>query len=160
MRRKERAVTDVNDILRFIDEEEIIRLGLIDADGVYIVPVNYGYTFGEDRLVFYFHGASAGRKAEILKNGPVKISFELDGRHERFINEGCESTYYYMSVMGSATASEITDSVAKRAALDSIMSHVGRTDGLFKYGDKVVDATMIVKLTVDSYTAKQNKARS
>lgn len=157
MRRKERAVTDIDIIRGFIDHEEVIRLGLSDADGMYIVPVNYGYAFADGILTFFFHGASAGRKADIIRHGPVRACFELDGDHESSICEGCDSTYYYMSIIGSGTVAEITDRDEKTAALDAIMKHVGRTTGPFRYGEQALDATMVSGLTVDTYTAKRNR---
>lgn len=44
MRRKDREITDFNEIRKIIDACEILRLGLADGDFPYIVPVNFAYT--------------------------------------------------------------------------------------------------------------------
>ena len=40
------------------------RLGFVDGDDAYIVPLNYGYEDKDGELVIYCHGAKDGRKAE------------------------------------------------------------------------------------------------
>ena len=68
MRLNKREIKDP-DILRDIIEScDIVRLGLRDRDGMFIVPVNYGYDIETDgtglKLTLYIHGAREGRKAE------------------------------------------------------------------------------------------------
>lgn len=66
MRRKDREITDFNEIRKIIDACEILRLGLADGDFPYIVPVNFAYTVTDGQICFYIHGAVAGRKYELL----------------------------------------------------------------------------------------------
>lgn len=77
MRRKDREITDFNEIRKIIDACEILRLGLADGDFPYIVPVNFAYTVTDGQICFYIHGAVAGRKYELLCRNPV-CSFEMD----------------------------------------------------------------------------------
>ena len=45
MRRKDRKVTD-EDAIRFIlMNQEVLHLGLSDSDRIYVVPVNYAFTY-------------------------------------------------------------------------------------------------------------------
>ena len=62
----------IPEVLKEIVEEcDTVRLGLTDAEGMFIVPVNYGYEFTEENgkaeLQLYFHGAAEEGKAEMLK---------------------------------------------------------------------------------------------
>ena len=66
MRRRDREITDENAIAEFIAKEQILRIAFYDKGDIYIVPVNYGYSVGE-QYTFYFHGAKAGRKYELAK---------------------------------------------------------------------------------------------
>lgn len=70
MRRKDREITDINEIIKIIDECEIIRLGLADGDFPYIVPLNFAYDVKDNQIAFYIHGAMAGRKYELLMKNP------------------------------------------------------------------------------------------
>ena len=45
MTRREREVTDINDILQIINETKILHLGLSDEGWPYVVPMNYGYEY-------------------------------------------------------------------------------------------------------------------
>ena len=45
IRRKDRAVTDINKITKIIDEAKILHLGLIDKGFPHIVPLHYGYDY-------------------------------------------------------------------------------------------------------------------
>ena len=50
MRRKDRAVTDMQEIKAFLDEQKVARLGMNDDGQVYIVPLNYGYENPEGKF--------------------------------------------------------------------------------------------------------------
>lgn len=155
MRRKDRLITDHSEIKAFLENEQVIRIALTDDKGIYIVPLNYGLEWDDESPVFYFHGATEGRKAEIIKQGPLTVSFEIDGSHAPDVGEGCASSYKYMSVMGTATLEELKDDAEKRAALDAIMLHFGGQP--IEYPEAVVNHTMACRLTVTELSAKANK---
>ena len=50
MTRREREVTDINDILQNINETKILHLGLSDEGCPYVVPMNYGYEYVDGKL--------------------------------------------------------------------------------------------------------------
>ena len=77
MTRKEREVTDMNEIIKILDKCKILRLGLVDGDEPYIVPMNYGYTMEDGELTLYLHCAPVGRKLDIIRVNP-KVFFEMD----------------------------------------------------------------------------------
>ena len=43
MTRREREVTDINEIIKILDKSKVLHLGLVDGDEPYVVPMNYGY---------------------------------------------------------------------------------------------------------------------
>ena len=74
MRRKDREVTDKKAIEAFIAKEQILRIAFYDNGDIYLIPVNYGYTYEKEKYTFYFHGAKAGRKYEmILVRGRTRL---------------------------------------------------------------------------------------
>ena len=159
MRRKDREVTDHDEIMSMIDSCSIIRFGLADGDYPYIVPVNFSYKEDGGRLAFYIHGALAGRKYELLnKNG--KCSFEMDiPLGMECIEESHDVTERYMSVMGTAGVSFVPDD-EKKSIIDSvIMARYPETRN-FRYNEAAISRTMIAKLTVESISAKANRPRS
>ena len=68
--KREREVTDINEIKEILDKSMIVHIGMIDGDEPYVVPMNYGYTLEDGELCIYLHGATVGRKIDIIKKNP------------------------------------------------------------------------------------------
>ena len=63
MRRNDREITDLREILRLMDRCDVVNLAFADNGEPYVVPVNFGYVSdGETKVVLYFHGAREGRQ--------------------------------------------------------------------------------------------------
>lgn len=157
MRRHDREVTDVNEIQSWFNDFDVCRLGFVDNDHAYIVPVNYGVTFSP-RFELYFHSANEGKKIQLMMQNP-HISFELDGRHRLMhAEQACDVSMSYISVMGQGILEIIHDHEAKKEALLKIMEHnTHRRDWTFN--EKSLERVFVYKLTVDSYSAKQHKEK-
>ena len=102
--KREREVTDVNEIKEILDKSMIVHIGMVDDGEPYIVPMNYGYTLEEGELCIYLHGATVGRKLDIIKKNP-KVFFEMECDVEPFEGKvACQYGTTYASVMGLGTA--------------------------------------------------------
>lgn len=159
MRRKDREVLEFNKMLELLPSENVMRLGLTDANGMYIVPVNYGFEVRGDMLSLFFHGATKGRKAEILQGGCDKLCFEIDGKHKP-TGDGlsCSSSFEFFSILGNAEVKLLEDIEEKREGFDAIMRNVFKSEGPFNYIDKVLETTLLVRLDVTDWTCKKNLA--
>ncbi|MDE5548875.1 MAG: pyridoxamine 5'-phosphate oxidase family protein [Clostridia bacterium] len=155
MRRKDREVIDPAKIREIIEKSEVIRLGYYDNGEVYIVPVNFGYTETDGKYAFYFHGASAGRKYELSKNG-CNVGFELEAPSEIVVNDevSCRSTCFFHSVIGNGKISLITDLQEKEKALNIIMKHFTGKD-IHTFEQKWVNVVAIFKLDVEKLSCKE-----
>ena len=79
MRRKDREVTNIIEILQIIEKAKVLHLALFDADYPYIVPLHYGYEYKEGILIFYMHCAKEGHKLDLIRSNPnVCIEIESD----------------------------------------------------------------------------------
>lgn len=67
MTRREREVTDINEILKIMDACKIVHIGLVDGDQPYVLPMNYGYTYEAGKMVIYLHGAKKGYKYDLIE---------------------------------------------------------------------------------------------
>ena len=67
MRRKDREVTEMEEIQQIFDECKVCRIGIMDENGPYIVPVNYGYVREEGKVILYIHGAREGKKMQMAE---------------------------------------------------------------------------------------------
>lgn len=156
MRRKDREVTELSEIRKVIDTCKVCRMGLIDDEGVYIVPVNYGYELEDGNLILYFHGAKEGKKLELLHKNP-KIGIEMDCGHN--LVEGkmpCQYSYNYASMIGKGTARITEDPEEKIKALELIMKQqTGKDFDAFRKNPKLANAVTIIRVDVSEYTCKK-----
>ena len=77
MRRTDREVTDPAAIDAIIRACPCCRLGLRDGEGVYLVPLNFGFANVDGQRTFYFHSAPEGHKIDLLRQAKT-VAFELD----------------------------------------------------------------------------------
>lgn len=156
MRRKDRKVTD-EDAIRFIlMNQEVLHLGLSDSDRIYVVPVNYAFTYEDGHLALYFHGAKAGLKYEILQEKP-DVGFCIDGDQMVISDEkdAGRFTTHYKSVIGSGHVSMIRESGEARKALSLFMKHYSPRD--WDITDAMVSRTAIFRLDAEEFQVKMNR---
>ena len=152
MTRRERQVTDMNEIIRILDTAKVLHLGLVDGDEPYVVPMNYGYIMENEKLIIYLHGAPRGRKIDLIRKNP-KIFFEADCDITPFEGDvACRYGITYSSIMGRGTAEIIDDIDEKKKALTFLMKT--QTDKDFVFDEKIVNIVSVIKLDISEYTAK------
>ena len=153
MTRRERQVTDIEEIKDILDKCMVVHLGLIDGDEPYVVPLNYGYTMEDDKLTIYVHGATVGHKLDLIRQNP-KVFFEMDCDVLPF--EGAKPCQYgtsYSSVMGRGTAEILEDVEEKEKGLSILMKTQTGKD--FEFNEQLVSIVSVIKITVSEYTAKR-----
>ena len=66
MRRKDRLVSEFNELIDIIKRCDVCRLGINDEEVPYILPLNFGMSVEDDKLYLYFLGAPEGYKYSLL----------------------------------------------------------------------------------------------
>ncbi len=151
MRRHDKEIADQNIISDILSNSQICRLGFVDNDEAYIVPVNFAYKDG----FIYIHSASQGRKMDILRRNN-KVCFEIEHGEEIIKNNiPCEWSAKYRSVMGKGIVSIETETDKKIAGLDLIMKKYGAR-GTQKFDDASVARIVLLVLEITSLTGKQS----
>lgn len=151
MRRKDREITDLAQIEEIIANARYMHLGMFDDDYPYVVPVNYGYILN-DKLIFYIHCAKEGHKLEcIKKNNKVFVQIDKD---EKLIPADipCKYSTGYKSIMCRGEAIIIKDIKEKCLALSIIMKTQTKQEHYIS--DEMAEKVCVIKIIVDSYTAK------
>lgn len=154
MTRREREVTDINEIKKILDESKVLHLGMVDGDEPYVVPMNYGYTLENGKLTLWLHGAKRGRKLDVMRANP-KVFFEMECGITPFEGEiACKYGITYASLMGRGTAQIIDDEdiETKKSALTHLMKT--QTDKHFEFEDKMAAVVCIIRIDVSEFTAK------
>lgn len=154
MRRKDREITDVHKIIEILKQCDVCRIGMIDNDRVYVVPMSFGFEFNDPELAFYFHGAREGKKIDLLKINQT-VCLEFDTNCELVEGKtGCSYSAHYQSVIAQGRP-EFLDGDDKRKGLDLLMAqYTGRSD--FTYPQKMLDGMAVYKVTITEITAKEH----
>ena len=152
MTRREREVTDINKILEILDKAKVLHMGLVDGDEAYVVPMNYGYTYENDKLTLYLHGARRGRKLDLMRANP-KVFFEMDCDIVPFEGDvACKYGITYSSIMGRGIAQIVDEPEEKMKALSVLMKTQTGKD--FEFNEKLVSVVAVIRIDVSEFTAK------
>ncbi|MBQ6685438.1 MAG: pyridoxamine 5'-phosphate oxidase family protein [Firmicutes bacterium] len=153
MTKRERQVTDREEILKILDKCKILHLGLVDGDEPYVVPMNYGYVMEGEQLTLYMHGATKGYKLDLMRKNP-KVFFEMECDVQGFEGEiACQYGTVYQSIMGRGKATIIEEPQEKIETMKLFMkSQTGRD---FEFSEKMVSAVVMIRIDVSEYTAKR-----
>lgn len=155
MRRVNREVSDPKLQLEILRRCHVCRIALNDSEvgSPYILPLNFALGRKDGHPVLYFHGASEGRKYELLAQDS-RCSFEADCDHALVSDESTAyCTFQYSSVIGHGRLSIVPDE-EKFAALQAINNH-GHPGG-FPVNEASVAHTTVMRLDVEAMTGKSN----
>jgi nitroimidazol reductase NimA-like FMN-containing flavoprotein (pyridoxamine 5'-phosphate oxidase superfamily) len=155
MRRKDREVTGIEELLGIIQKCKVFRLGMTDGTMPYIVPLNFGYEYRDTTLTLYFHGAREGKKTNALKQDN-RVCFEMDGEYALTTGElACDYGFNYASVIGFGTVELIEEDAEKIRALNLLMRHQTGENRDFTYGEAQLRAVAVYRLKAETFTGKQ-----
>lgn len=157
MRRTDKEITETAELLDIIHCCRVCRLAMQDEEGLYIVPLNYGYAWEQEKLTFYFHSAKEGRKIRALQLHP-EVAFELDCDHRLLADDvPCKSTYAFRSIIGNGTVHFIDEPEERKKALSLLLKHQLGKD--CPVTDAMPAAVALFKLEVSSFTGKASPVK-
>ena len=150
--KRERQVTDPEQIIRILDTAKVLNLGLSVNDEPYVVPMNYGYRMEDGKLTLYLHSAVKGKKLDMIRANP-KVFFSMDCDRMPFEGDKpCQYGLVYSSVMGRGTARILEDTEEKIRAMTLLMKTQTGKD--FDFTDRLVSIVSVIRIDVAEYTAK------
>ncbi|KZX15313.1 pyridoxamine 5'-phosphate oxidase [Methanobrevibacter cuticularis] len=101
MRKNNRHIKDINEILDIIEKCNVCSLAIFDKEYPYIIPLNFGHNYEDNELYFYFHGANDGKKLELIDSNN-KVAFEMNCSNNLISGKfPCKFTMEYESVCGN-----------------------------------------------------------
>jgi len=157
MRRSDREITDVNEIIEVIKRCDVCRLALNDGGWPYIVPLNFGMEYENGTLRLYFHSALEGRKLDLIR-AEDRAAFEMDCGHKlQYFADRCMCTMAYESVAGRGRI-KLLEGAEKADALDRLMAQY-HPEGGANYDAAVISRTAVYCLTAEEFTGKRKKPK-
>ena len=156
MRRRDRELKDFNAMMEIIKHCQVIHIAMAVDNMPYVVPVNFGYSYENEKLELYFHCAKTGKKVDILKINP-NICFEMDCDHQLIQGvSACAYSFQYSSIIGMGKAEFIEDTDLKKQYLNKLMLNIAQKE--FDFNDQQVADLAIVKIVVSQISGKQRIA--
>lgn len=156
MRRQKCEVTDPVKIEEIIKKARVVHLGMVDGNKPYIVPMHYGYIYENGGLTLYLHGATEGRKYDVIAANP-NVFIEIDT--DMVLTSGgevpCEYDANYACVMGEGIASILTGVDEKIMGLELLMKNQTGRD--FIITEPMTKSVNVIKVVVPELSVKVNK---
>lgn len=159
MRLKKREVKEREGLVQILEDCNVVRIGTIDEEGMFIVPVNYGYEIkkaenGEERLFLYLHSAKEGRKAEAFEKNP-NVAIEMDCDHKIIKGDyACAYSFAFRSIMGNGTIRNLESSEEKLHGLELLMQHM-EPKAKLNFTQEMIDRVNVYCIEVNSFTGKR-----
>ena len=155
MRRKDREVTDPGEIDAILRRCHVCRLAMADEEGLYLVPLSFGYTLEDGQLTLYFHSAQEGRKIRAITRCP-QVAFEMDtGYRLTGENSPCSYSCCYESITGTGRAELLADPREKAVGLQVLMRCLSEKE--FSFTDSMVKDVAVIRVAARHYTAKAKR---
>jgi uncharacterized protein len=150
MRRSDLEILDKSIIENILNANTVCRIGLMDGEVPYIVPMSYGYTPGS----IYLHSALEGKKLDLLEKNN-QVCFEVSDSIEMVpADAACGFSVQYRSIIGSGKAELVSDPEEKHQGLQIVMhQHTGR--GNWDIPLAVLTKVSVIRITIESMTGKQ-----
>jgi len=156
MRRKDREITNINEKMEIIEKCKVCRLGLSENNLPYVVPLNYGYIFENDKLTLFFHGAIEGKKIEMIKNN-YNACFEIDCDGKLIERDKpSEYSYEYKSIIGFGKIIFLETNEEKIKGLNCLMKQQTGIDMNLNLTEDELNNVCVYKMIVEDFTGKQN----
>ena len=153
MRRKEKEITNRNELDQIIRDSLICHLSCCLDNQPYLVPLSFGY----DGNAVYFHTAREGKKIEYLSLNPrVCLAFESEVKLQTDLDLACNWTFHFKSAIAYGTAEELIDPISRANGIKHIMLHYSDRD--WEISDKELSRTKLWRVKLDEITGKKSPA--
>lgn len=153
MRRKDREITDIDQIYDILFRCDTINLGMNGGTAPYIIPMTFACSIEDGKIVIYFHSALGGRKWEILNSDP-NVCVEAHLYYKTVQTEG-GITAKYESVIGTGIAEKIEENAKKVAAFKLMLDHY-KQSGFPAESCKGLPDCAVFKVVLTEVSGKHN----
>ena len=153
MRRKDREVTDAQEINAILKRCDTVRIGISDGEYPYVVPVSFGVEISDGSPIIYFHCARQGHKLELLgERKPVSVEADTFFKVQK---TKIGITTRYESVMGTGICERVRDPDEVLKGLRLLLEHYGQSDYPLDRC-RGLEHLFVYRIVLHELTGKQN----
>jgi nitroimidazol reductase NimA-like FMN-containing flavoprotein (pyridoxamine 5'-phosphate oxidase superfamily) len=156
MRRTDRELKSKEELINVLNDGKIIQIAFIDGNEPYLVTLNYGYSWDDGKIKFYFHSAPEGRKINCIKNSP-RVCFSIS-ICDPFVQgvKACNYGMKYRSVVGYGQMIIVENNEERVRGLNLLMKQYTGKDNWI-YDADIMKKTMVSCLEVEKISGKRKK---
>ncbi|MEP9410300.1 MAG: pyridoxamine 5'-phosphate oxidase family protein [Candidatus Brocadia sp.] len=157
MRRKDKAITDKNEIEEILLTSMVGRLGTC-ANGIpYITPMNF--TYDKETSKIFLHCANEGRKLENIRVNPY-VCFEVEEVKDVIVKQPtCASSIAYRSVILFGNIKILSEVNAKNYALQKLAEKYAPQNPKIPFTDAMLNRTNVLEIEIKEMTAKRSPVK-
>ncbi len=157
MRRKDKEITDRDEIEGILSACMVGRLGTC-ANGIpYITPMNF--TYDREAARIYLHCANEGRKIDNIRANQ-NVCFEVEEVTGTLVKQPtCASSVAYRSVILFGSIKILTDMVARNDALQKLASKYAPQNPKAAFTDAMLNKTNVLEIEIREMTAKRSPVK-
>jgi nitroimidazol reductase NimA-like FMN-containing flavoprotein (pyridoxamine 5'-phosphate oxidase superfamily) len=157
MRRKDKEITSVDKKIKILEKNKVCRVALSQNDLPYIIPLNYGYSFENNKLTLYFHSALEGKKMDIIKENN-NACFEIDCDCKLIENEKpCSYGYEFKSIIGFGKITIVRTIEEKIHGLNILIKHQTGKETKYHFTEEALEKVIVYKIEIEEFTGKQKE---
>ena len=151
MRRRDKEITNREEIDEIIRSALVCRIAFADGDEPYVVPVSFGF----DGESLFIHTAKTGRKLDFIRANN-RVCFELEGNISLQTDDGdaCNWTFAFESVIGYGTTTELETAKDRAQGLNQIMLHYSGRE--WDIEPSATATTRVWRIDIESITGKRS----
>jgi len=118
IRRKDREITDRNEIVRILKSGKYAVIAMAKENDPYLVTLSYGYDEASNSM--YFHCANAGRKMDYLTANPKVCATIIEDNG--YVQGKCEQ--HFSSLIISGNMYVVKEVEEKEKGLKTLLNHL------------------------------------
>lgn len=152
-------MTNPEQIAAIVAACDIVEVAYADAEGLTIVPLNFGFDYDEatGKLTLWFHSAPRGRKLDAIRaaaGGRLPVAFTMQTDCEVVAGRTtCNWGEAFKSIVGNGTASLVEDLDECRHGLQTLMAQQAHMPNV-EFTDAQVRSVTVWKIESDYFTTK------
>lgn len=157
MRRKDKEITDKNEIEEILSTAMVGRLGTCAHGIPYITPMNF--TYDRETSKIFLHCANEGRKLENIRINQ-HVCFEVEEVKNVIIKQPtCGSSVAYRSVIIFGTVRILSDYHGKNYALQKLADKYAPQNPKVPFTDAMIQKTNVLEIEIREITAKRSPVK-
>ncbi len=157
VRRKDKEITDKNEIEDILSSAMVGRLGTCAHGIPYITPMNF--TYDKETSKIFLHCANEGRKLENIRINQT-VCFEVEEVTSVLVKQPtCASSIAYRSVILFGSIKILTDLDAKNEALQKLADKYAPLNPKVPFTDAMLNKTNVLEIEIKEMTAKRSPVK-